>query len=345
MKSLSGNSLLMKEVNSNIILKALKSEKKATTQRLSELTGLSTVTVGSILQKLLEKNEVLKDDIIPSNGGRPANSFSYNGEYSHVLSIYTHEYNGRDMVYVSVVNLFGESIYKENFILENISLNSFEPVIDRLLKEYSTIKAIGFGLPGVEHNGVMIVNDYPNLNATRFSEHYRNRYNIPVKFENDVNAAVIGYCNLHEEEIKSDAAIVYIYFPGKYSPGVGIYINGKVYTGFKHFAGEVKNMPIGVNWETLDYSSFDDVCSAISKLIISILYLLDPERVVIYGSFINEDYLKNIKKICMEALMETTIPEIYRSEDFNSCFENGISKSTLDLLEKTLMLIKATPNK
>lgn len=340
MKSLSGNSLLMKEVNSNIILKALKAEKKATTQRLSEITGLSTVTVGSILQKFLETNEVFKDDIIPSNGGRPAHRFCYNGEYKHILSIYTHEDNEKDMVYISVVNLFGECIYKENFELVNISLDSFEPVIDKLIKKYPTISAIGFGLPGVEHNGIMTINDYMDLNGTRFSEHYTNLYNLPVKFENDVNAAVIGYCNMHEEEIKSDAAVVYIYFPEKYSPGVGIYINGKVYTGFKHFAGEVKNMPIGIDWENLDYSSFEDVCTAISKLIISILYLLDPERIILYGSFLNKDYLKNIKKICEEILIDTVLPEIYSSEDFNSNFENGVIKNTLDLLEKTLTLIK-----
>lgn len=340
MKSIKGNSLLMKEVNLNIVLKALKSEKKTTTQRLSELTGLSTVTVGSILQKLLERNEVFKDDIIPSNGGRPAHRFCYNSEYSHILSIYAHADNEEDMVHVSIVNLLGESIYKEKFSLENIFLNSFEPVIDKLLNEYSTIKAIGFGLPGTEHNGVMITNDYKNLNGTRFSEHYRERYNLPVKFKNDVNAAVTGYCNIHEEELQSDAAVVYIYFPEKYSPGVGIYINGKVYKGFKHFAGEVKNMPIGVSWENIDYSLYNEICESISKLIISIVYLLDPEQIILYGSFINEEYLKNIIKICEESVIDTTLPQINRSKDFNLDYENGISKSTLDLLEKTLMLTK-----
>lgn len=340
MKSIRGNSLLMKEVNSNILLKALKSERKATTQRLSELTGLSSVTVGSILQKLLEKNEVFKDDIIPSNGGRPAYRFCYNSEYSHILSIYTHADNEKDMAYVSVVNLFGESIYRESFSLETVFVDSFEAVIDKLLNEYSTIKAIGFGLPGSEHNGVMTTNDYANLNGTAFSEHYRNRYNIPVKFENDVNAAVTGYCNIHEEEIENESAVVYIYFPEKYSPGVGIYINGKVYKGFRNFAGEVKHMPIDVKWDELDYSSIIDVCNAISKLIIAIVYLLDPERIILYGSFINEEYLKNINTICEKTIMDTTLPEIYKSNDFNLNYENGINKSTLDLLNKTLMLTK-----
>lgn len=133
---------------------------------------------------------------------------------------------------------------------------------------------------------------------------------------------------------------MYIYFPEKYSPGVGIYINGKVYKGFKSFAGEVKNMLIGVNWDELDYSSTNDVCQAISKLIIAIVYLLDPERIILYGRFINEEYLKNINTICEETIMDTTMTQIYKSEDFNLDYENGISKSTLDLLEKTLMLTK-----
>ncbi|MBU3132738.1 ROK family protein [Clostridium gasigenes] len=345
MKSLSGNSLLMKEVNSNIILKKLKNEKKATTQRLSEVTGLSAVTVGSILQKLIEGKQVFKDDVIPSNGGRPAHRYCYNGEYSHVLIIYTDEDNEKDRVHASVVNLFGECIHKENFSLEHIVLESFEPIIDKLIHKYQTIKAIGFGLPGAEHNGTIITNDYKNLNGVRFSEYYRNRYNIPVKFENDVNAAVIGYCNMHEEEIKSDAAIVYVYFPEKYSPGVGIYINGKIYTGFKNFAGEVKNMPLGIEWENINYNSIKEVSNAIAKLIISIVYVLDPERIILYGRFINEDYLKNIITTCKYTLIETTLPVISKTEDFNSDFENGISKSTLDLLEKTLVLINTYPNK
>lgn len=119
MKSINGNSVLMKEVNKNIIRKVLKSERKATKQRLSELTGLSTVTIGSIIQQLLETNEVYEDELIPSNGGRTAHSFCYNGDYNHVLVIYTHEDEdeNKDTVYVRVINLLGECIYKEDHSL------------------------------------------------------------------------------------------------------------------------------------------------------------------------------------------------------------------------------------
>lgn len=57
-------------------------------------------------------------------------------------------------------------------------------------------------MPGEEYNEVLVFNDYAKLTGTRFSEHYRNKYGLPVTFENDVNAAVVGYYTLHEEEIE-----------------------------------------------------------------------------------------------------------------------------------------------
>jgi len=45
-----------------------------------------------------------------------------------------------------------------------------------------------------------------------------------VIFENDVNAASVGYCKRNQNE--SDTALIYLYFPQKYPPGGGIYING-----------------------------------------------------------------------------------------------------------------------
>ncbi len=341
MASINGNSLIIKEVNKNTIRKVLKSEQKATKQHLSELTGLSTVTIGSILQQLLETNEVFEDELIPSNGGRPSHSFCYNGNYSHVLIIYAHEDENedKDTIYVRVINLLGECIYKEDCILNDISLETFEPIIDKLLDIYPTIKAIGFGLPGEEFNGVLVCNDYENLTGTLFSDHYRNKYGLPVIFENDVNAAVIGYCSSHQNEIDSNCAIVYLYFPKKYNPGAGFYINGGLYKGFRHFAGEVQNLPIEIDWNNTDYDSFDCSCEVISKLILTITSILDPKEFVIYGSFITKKHLDNISCICNKNLIGTDIPEIINSKNFSLDYEKGLSRSTLDLLETRLSLI------
>lgn len=342
MKSINGNSMIMKEVNKNIIRRILKSEQKATKQRLSELTGLSTVTIGSILQQLLEKNEVYEDELIPSNGGRPAQSFCYNSEYNHVLIIYTHEneIENKDTIYVRVINLFGDCIYKEEHIIDEILLTTFEPIIDKLIKVYPNIKAIGFGLPGEEYDEILIINDYEDLAGQRFSEYYKNKYSLPVIIENDVNSAVIGYCSLHKNEIDDNSAIVYLYFPTKYCPGTGIYINGNLYKGFRHFAGEIQNLPINVDWSNIDYSSFDYSCEAISKLIISITSILDPKKIIIHGHFLTQKHLINILEICNKSLVGITAPVLDISSNFNQDYEQGLNTLTLDLLETKLSLIK-----
>ena len=41
-------------------------------QKLAEITGLSIVTVGTILNQFLETGEVFEDELVSSKGGRPA---------------------------------------------------------------------------------------------------------------------------------------------------------------------------------------------------------------------------------------------------------------------------------
>lgn len=338
MKTSGVNAIIMKEVNTNLVRNALKAERRSTKQKLSELTGLSAVTVASILQLLISTNEVYGDDVIPSNGGRPSQRFCYNYEHSHALVIYTHEYQGVDEVYIRVVNLAGECIHKEKTRLDDIRLDSFEPLIDALTAQYPTIKAIGFGMPGKEYEEIMAIADYKSINDTRFTEHYRNRYSLPVVFENDVNAAVVGYC--HKQRIESEAAIVYLYFPQKYPPGAGIYINGRLYKGHANFAGEIKYMPLDIDWSSIDYDEFDQTCDAVAKLVSALICALGPERIVLYGSFLTKGHLDAVAWTCGQTVPELFMPQILLSSNFDLDFEIGTIEYTLDLLESKLALNK-----
>lgn len=336
MKFLNGNSLIMKKINTNIVRNALKAERISTKQRLSELTGLSAVTVGSILQQLTSTHEVYEDELIPSNGGRPSHGFCYNSEYSHVLVIYAHEYHGQDKIYVCVANLIGDCIHKESTNAEDICLKSFEPIIDKLIEQYPTIKAIGFGLQAAEYNKTITFSDYKNLNGTCFTEHYRMRYSIPVSLENDVNLATIGYCHIHK--IESTAAIIYIYFPQNYPPGAGIYINGSLYKGYNNFEGEIKHMPLDIDWDNTEYEDFDKTCDIVSKMVITITCMLNPEQFILYGNFLTEAHLQAITWNCKETLSETFVPKILLADDYDLDFQTGAIECALDLLKSKLSL-------
>lgn len=333
-----GNSILVKQININIVREALKKQQYATKQKLSEITGLSIVTIQSVLKYLIEKREVFEDTLIPSNGGRPALQFCYNNNFSYALLLYAHQCDSKDMVYACVVNLLGKVICKEKLILNEISIENLEKIIHNFFEKYTAIAAIGFGMPAVESEGVIMVDDYNTIYGTRFTQHFTQKYEVPVLFENDVNAAVAGYYHLNA--IKNCACIVYLYFPQKYPPGAGIFINGKLYKGYANFAGEIKNIPLGIDWNTLDYNNFDEICNAVLKLILSIISVLNPEIIVLSGDFLTMSHVQVFDKQCKKNLSDVFMPKIFLSNQFNSDFEVGMIQNTLDLLKPKLLLVE-----
>lgn len=326
-----GNPFVMKEINANIVRDALRGEKKATKQKLAELTGLSAVTIGSILNQLVEDKEVVEMEFIPSNGGRPARTFSYNAEFGHVLILYTHMNEGKDTVYCNVINFLGVCVYEENFFLETICLNSFEPVIERIFQQYPTIKAIGFGLPGMEYDHVMMTDDYENLNGVFFSKHYEEKYHVPVIVENDVNLAVSGY--YYSNGYKEDKTIVYIYFPEKYEPGAGIFLKSRLHRGMNHFAGEIKYLPVRIDWKTIEYSNFEQICDAITALVLCFTCILNPDEIVLCGDFLTEAHIQSVVWNSEQKIEKLFLPKISISTHFDCDFKTGLAMETLELIK------------
>ena len=331
------NALVMKEINTNLVRKTLQTKREATKHQIAEATGLSTVTVGTILQTLIDKNMVFDAGLADSRGGRPAQLFRFNENYAHALILFTHEENGLDMLYVRVADLNGDCVYEYNTPLTDITLHTFEPYIDAALEKYSSIRVIGFGLPGIEIDGEIVLLDYPALVGTPFIKHYQDRYQLPVIVENDVNAAGLGYCRRHQMESKG--AIVYLYFPQKYQPGGGICIDGQLYKGTSNYAGEVAGMPLGIDWgDPALYTSRERICEAIATLIRGISYLLNPHRVILYGKFLTDLHLADIQQRCDALLPAPSIPQLHLAADFTLDYQTGIIAETLELLAPQISL-------
>lgn len=335
--SISGNALVMKEVNINLVWRTLKLKTQATKQQIAQETGLSIVTVGTILQQLVQDGEAFDAEAAASSGGRPAQQFRFNEDFAHALIIFLHEEGGKDTAHLRVVNLYGESIYTENRQMEAITLECFEPWIDILLVQYPTIRAIGFGLPGVEYEGRMILTDYKELTGRPIVEHYKERYGLPVLVENDVNAAVIGYCR--RRQVVSEAATVYIYFPTKCGPGSGIYIDGKLYKGSGGFAGEVASIPLGIDWDdqTL-YASLERFIEAVAKLVVAVCSIINPYAITFSSSLLSPQLLEGIAAHCTEQLPKSVVPVLGLSQDFTLDYQYGMAFETLALLEPQVFL-------
>jgi len=321
----------MKEINKNAIRKALKTLQSATKAQLSELTGLTNMTIGTLLDELLYENEVFLDDLLPSSGGRPARGYKINSDFSQAIIIYGHEKNGQDMIFIRVINLLGEILAGEEMSAENIRVESFEPIIERLILVYPNIKAIGFGFPGIEPISGIPSNDYIGITGTRFTEYYKEKFSFIVLFENDTNAAVSGYCRRHLKNVEK--TVCYLYFPKKYPPGSGIWINGDVHRGRNNFAGEISYIPLGIDWRQEEKNRDKDYLFHVAYLMITLSSTVAPDLLVLHGEGINETTLPILKSHMEKSLPPQYIPLMTLSSNFNLDYEEGMIELTLNKME------------
>ena len=223
---------------------------------------------------------------------------------------------GRNVICACVGNLYGEIVWKTERCFAHIDLACLEQMVESCLHTYPTIRVLAFSLPGVERDGVIISNDYTELEGLSFIEHFQKKYGRSVVVENDVNAAVLGY----GKTIAPTSVLAGIYFPRSFNPGAGILINGKVMKGAGGYAGEVSLLPLDIDWLTVDYENPQQTGSAISRLIGVFCGMVNPERVVLYGDFFTDA----LKEAVQQDISSQAIRNIFPSLDYTGDLDSDI---------------------
>ncbi len=330
MKNCSGlNALDLKKYNILAVLQTLKNSRHATIRQLAVATGLSSVTVGNCMQILLSEHKALECDLQPSQGGRPSKLYRFNELGSLVLILYSRDVDGQDLMSLRVADLYGTIIHAEDHVLSEDSYSTFTALIDPIIVLYPAIAAIGFGLPGIEFEGSVLALDYKNLIGSPIVEYFSKRYNRPLLCENDVNAAAWG-SGLEDDAPESE---VYLYFPHRYAPGAGIRIGKQILKGKKHYAGEVRWLPLPVEWGSVSLSEdFTTFISAIADVVLSVTAVLAPESIRIFGERITSEHILAIRERCSNLFPVDVLPVISLSPAFYDHFETGLVDLTLKLV-------------
>lgn len=330
------NTLLIKKINRNLVRRRMLSKKAATKQQLAGLTGLSLMTVSSILAELTAEGEVTEGNSVPSNGGRPSVEYCYNGEFGHAVIFLGYQKNDRNFIQMRVVNLFGDCVHREGTYLDTVLCDSFDEMLQHAFTLFPGIAVIGFGLPGEEENGTVTINDYPKLLGGEFMERCRKKYGVPVLFVNDVNAAALGYYRKQYVRRPFDGALAGLYFPRLYYPGMGLIIGGEIHSGKQNFAGEIGFLPLGIEWNRLDYQNKPAVFDAVSRLLSAVVCTVAPEKLVLYGDFFSEEDAVRIKE-CTERLLKGNFTvNLEIRADFEADYAYGLTCLILDSLYDAL---------
>lgn len=308
---------IIKEKNLKTLVNIIKGERIATKAQLSKLSGLSVVTVNSLIKTLIRQNIIRENEIIQPELGRPALSYKFNEISKLILIISMCEENNKDTVFYSVYNLYGEEVEAIKNQPKKITTEYFEKQIFEFLQKYPAINCIGFSIPGVEYNDKFIVCDYPYLDRN-FPSAIKEKFGIEIFFENDINMAILGYCisyNINEG--------VGLYMPSKYPPGSGICVNGKIHKGRNGLAGEIQYLPPFNDWNTFDFSK-ENVEEFLIKTIKIFMCLYNPQSIVIYSEFENLNLKEKLYATLKSDNEKMMIPEIITGQNLNKDIKNGI---------------------
>lgn len=248
MSTVTGNQQLVKQINKSLVLEKVMNEAPISRAFIAQQSGLNKGTVSSLVNELIEERLVFETGRGKSSGGRRPVMLTFNKNAGYSIGIDL----GVNYILSILTDLKG-NIIKE--IYQHISERDFEIVYQHLktsIKELINatpdspygIVGIGVGVPGIVNNqGEILI--APNLHWRNINlkELIEKDFNIPVLIENEANAGAYGE-KLHGagKDYKN-----MIYVSAGIGIGVGIIINGELFTGANGFSGEMGHSTIVVN--------------------------------------------------------------------------------------------------
>lgn len=309
MKSIGGKTSIVRQVNRDLILSALKALDGALVVDLARETGLSVATSSVLIKELVESGDAL---ILSSEsqGGRPARRYIYNVNQSLVAAIMLRTAGSMAEIRYSVRNEAGESLADglvEAFPV--FSMDILDNLLARLFQEHANIKAVALSLPGVLRSGGEVeLSDIVGVAGLNLERHVADKFGVRTISENNMNLAAMGYY-YHNREA-SAAGLVYTVFHRDQLPGMGIVVNGSLIKGKSGFGGEVWAIPpfgqkAGGKQKGRE---IERRLNHMATVAISAIAIINPSILVITGHLATPDLYEPLRARCLEWIGEYHLP-------------------------------------
>ena len=236
----------IRDINRQIILNHIREKSPISRAEIARLTELQRSTVSLIVEEL--KNIGLVEEIDgESSGGRPPQLLSLKTAHAVAVGVDC----GKKRTIVATSDLAGRILEQEEFPTDK----EFETTIARIIKSVNyfvhknsgSIEGVGISIPAVVEPSSGKVSFVPHLswNEPAFAERIKTATGLPVKIDNDANAAALAELWFGRPEVTAvrDFILVLIHK----GIGTGIVFDGQIYRGKDGVAGEFGHMTIGSN--------------------------------------------------------------------------------------------------
>lgn len=321
---------LVREHNLTILRDALFHARRATRQQLSEATGISTVTLGTLLPRLIGRGEAYEAETEPSGGGRPVHVYCYNEAYRHGAVLMVRQESHGFSLWSGIINLYGELVHEERQPADRWEYRETLAFMRSLLERKQGVGVIAVGLPGVGFHEYFHSRQEGRILSLEALEQAGREAGIPVVLENDINLAALGFTA--REEPKSREAMAYFYLMKHCYAGSAVCIGGALHHGMGRFAGELPSCVYGVDWKKSGTEGPEAARDNLLKVLLPCLCVLAPSRVVIASDYIGRECLPLVRESILSRLGPHCCPELVLTPDFARDYASGLIRAALERL-------------
>ncbi|WP_336758194.1 ROK family protein [Paenibacillus sp. USHLN196] len=334
------NTMRVKKMNQELVRETLKDMRQGTKSMVAEATGLSIATCRNILHELLSTGELIQLELEESNGGRPAQIYRYNVDFANIACIIIRAGVTLHSLTYSVVNLSGESLEEGSQQLEQMNEEKIYDLVDRLILKYPRIQAIGIGVPGAVHQGVINTCDIPNLINVNLVAPIQEKLEVEVILDNDMNLTVYG---LYQRQgyNERNSLVVTTFIEGSL-PGAGIMIDGHIHRGNSRFAGEIAFLPLEMSHDEQfrKLHNRDTFHPLAARGVSSLIAVMNPETIALTGDLLKPGDVELIRNECLKYIPELHMPRLILLENPDDDYMCGLIKMTLESLSYSLQLVE-----
>jgi predicted NBD/HSP70 family sugar kinase len=237
----------LRTINSTTLLRMIWQEQEISRADISRMTGMSRSSVSAIVAELLERDLVSEQGVRHSTSGRRPMMLSFHSDAYSIIGVDI----GATHVAFALINLKGmirESRFRrcpvqtEPQQTMQLIVDTIESMKEAAAQDQCPVIGIGLGLPcpvhpDEEHSPIHegILPAWKGWNPRTI---LRERFGLPVLFENDANLGALAELWWAKEPERKNLAFIKL----GTGLGAGLILNGHIHRGRYGLAGEIGHM-------------------------------------------------------------------------------------------------------
>lgn len=229
------------------ILSLLHAHGNSSAPELSKWLKISLPTCILLLNDLMVQGYIKNIGIGESSGGRKPNLFALPEDRFYVISCDFARYNA-SMVICDCYNKFVTPVEQIDTHIDDPDLvDKLFATAQKLMKENQIpderVYGLGVDMPGLIDSKTGINYTIKDKKRQNISNDLKQRFNKLLYVDND--ARMHAYGEFHFGSAKGYKDVIYVHW--SWGLGLGIFVNGQLYSGNKGFAGELSHIPMVEN--------------------------------------------------------------------------------------------------